>query len=62
MFLSQEMDINLYQNYTKMYKCKILYKIRNIKQIIFSKYATNQSENNNIPEKPEKFTFAPIIT
>ena len=41
MFLSREMDINLYQNYTKTYKCNILYKIRSIKQIIFSKYATN---------------------
>ena len=31
----------LYQNYTKTYICKILYKIRSIKQIIFNKYATN---------------------
>ena len=27
--------------YTKTYICKILYKIRSIKQIIFNKYATN---------------------
>ena len=42
MFLSQEIDIKLWQNYTETYKCKILYKIFNIKQIfIFYKYATN---------------------
>ena len=39
--LSREIDIKLCQNYTKTYLCKILYKIRNIKQIIFNKYATN---------------------
>ena len=39
--LSREIDIKLCQNYTITYICKILYKIRNIKQIIFSKYATN---------------------
>ena len=32
---------NWYKKYTKTYICKILYKIRNIKQIIFNKYATN---------------------
>ena len=31
----------LCQNYTNTNICKILYKIRNIKQIIFNKYATN---------------------
>ena len=40
-FLSREIDIKLCQNYTKMYICKILYKIRSVKQIIFNKYATN---------------------
>ena len=41
MFLSREMDIKLYTNYTKTYICKMLYKIRSIKQIIFNKYAIN---------------------
>ena len=43
MFLFREIDLelDLKQNYTKTYICKILYKIRNIKQIIFNKYATN---------------------
>ena len=41
MFLSREIDIKLCQNYTKTYQCKILCKIRSIKQIIFNKYATN---------------------
>ena len=41
MFLSQKIDVKLCQNYTKTYKCKILCKIRNIKQIMFNKYSTN---------------------
>ena len=41
MFLSREIDIKRFQNYTKTYICKILHKIRSIKQIIFNKYATN---------------------
>ena len=41
MFLSQKIDVKLGQNYTKTYKCKILCKIRSIKQIIFNKYPTN---------------------
>ena len=38
MFLSREIDI---KNIPKRIYVKILYKIRNIKQIIFNKYATN---------------------
>ena len=41
MFLSRGIDIKLFQNYTKTYICKILYRISSIKQIIFNKYATN---------------------
>ena len=41
MFLSQEIDIKLCQNYTKTYIYEIWYKISSIKQIIFNKYATN---------------------
>ena len=41
MFLSREINIKLFQNYTKTYICKILYKSCSIKQIIFNKYATN---------------------
>ena len=41
MFLSREIDIKLCQNDTETYVCKILYKIRNIEQIIFNKYTTN---------------------
>ena len=41
MFLSREVNIKLCQNYTKMYICKMLYKICSIRQIIFIKYATN---------------------
>ena len=39
MFLSREIDIKLCQNYTKTYM--YLYNSCSIKQIIFSKYATN---------------------
>ena len=39
-FLSLEIDIKLCQNYTKTFKCKILFKICSIKQIIFNKYST----------------------
>ena len=46
MFLSQEIDIKLYQNYTKTYIYKILHKSCSIQQI------RNQSENQDIPEKP----------
>jgi len=41
MFLSREIDIKLYKIYTKTYKCKMLYKIRSIKQIKFNKHAIN---------------------
>ena len=41
MFLSWEIYIKLSENYTKTYICKILFKIGNIKQIIFNKYASN---------------------
>ena len=41
MFLSREIDIKRFKNYTKTYICKILHKIRSIKQIILNKYATN---------------------
>jgi len=41
MFLYREIDVKRCQNYTKTCVCKILYKIRNIKQIIFNKYKTN---------------------
>ena len=46
MFLSREIHI-----YT------ILYKIRRIKQIP----RINQSENDDIPNKPENLRFAPVI-
>ena len=39
--LYREIDVKRCQNYTKTCVCKILYKIRNIKQIIFNKYETN---------------------
>ena len=39
--MPREIDIKLCQNYTKTYIFKILYKNRNIIQIIFNKYATN---------------------
>ena len=39
MFLSRQIDIKLYQKYTKKDKCQILYKICSIKQIIFNNYA-----------------------
>ena len=42
MFLSRDIDIKLCQNYAKTFICNnIVYKICNIKQIIFNKYATN---------------------
>ena len=41
MSLFREIDMKLCKDYTKTYKRKILYKIPNIKQIIFNKYATN---------------------
>ncbi len=56
MFLSPEIDIKLSQSYTKTYICKILYKIRSIKQVIF-----NKSENNDVPEELEKLKFATFI-
>ena len=58
MFLSREIDIKLSQNYTKTYLCKILYKICNIKHI---QQIRNQSENDDIPEEPEKLRFASVI-
>ena len=45
MFLSREICIKPYQNYTKIH----------IQQIC------NQSENDFIPQKPENLKFAPII-
>ena len=41
MFLSQEINIKLCQNYTKTHSYKIWYKILSLKQIIFSKCTTN---------------------
>ena len=41
MFLSREIDMKLCRNYTNTFICKVLYKFRNIKQIILNKYATN---------------------
>ena len=59
MFLSREIDIKLCQIYTKIHIYAILYKSCNIKQIIFNK--RNQSENDDIPQKPENLRFAPVI-
>jgi len=59
MFLSQEIDIKLCQNYTKTDICQILYKSCSIKHHI--QQVRNQSENNDTPEEPEKFKFAPIL-
>ena len=59
MFLSRDIDIKLCQNYTKTDICQILYKSCNIKQIIFNK--RNQSENDDIPQKPENLRFAPVL-
>ena len=42
MSLFREIDMKLCKDYTKTYKCKILYEIPNIKQIIFNKYPTNR--------------------
>jgi len=56
MFLSREIDIQLSQNYTKTYLCKILYKIYSIKYI---QEIRIQSENNDIPKEPEKLKFPP---
>ena len=39
--LSQEIDVELCQIYTKIHGYEILYKSFSIKQIIFNKYATN---------------------
>ena len=61
MFLCREIDVRQCQIYTKMYKYKIVFKIRRFKQIIFSKYARNKSENDDILEEPEKLMFAPIL-
>jgi len=41
LFLSREIDIKLYQNYTKTDICQILYKSCRAKQIIFNNYETN---------------------
>ena len=41
MFLSREIDIKLCQNYCKTYMYKTWYNRLGLKQIIFSKYATN---------------------
>ena len=60
MFLSPELDINLCQNYTKTNICKIWYKIRSNKTNHIQQIR-NQSENNDIPEEPEKLEFDPII-
>ena len=42
MFLSREINIELCQIYTKIHVYTILYRNSRFKQIIFSKYATNQ--------------------
>ena len=50
MFLSQETDLQLCQIYTKINIYTILYKSSGFKKIKFSR--CNQSENDDIPEKP----------
>ena len=58
MFLSREIDLKLCQNFTKTYICTISIRFvvtDHIQQI------RNQSENNDTPEKPEKFKFSPIL-
>ena len=59
MLLTREIDIKLCQIYTKIHIHAILYKSCNIKQIRFNK--RNQSENDDIPQKPENLRFAPVI-
>ena len=59
MFLSREIDKKRRQLYTKFHIYTILYKSCSFKQII--KQLRNQSENNDIPEKPENLRFAPVI-
>ena len=59
MFLSREIDIKLCQIYTKIHIYAILYKSCSIKQIIFNK--RSQSENDDIPQKPENLRFAPVL-
>ena len=61
MFLSQEIDIKLCQNYTKSYIYDISYKIRSIKQTIFNKYATNLKTTISYRIEPENLRFAPVI-
>ena len=52
MFLSREIDLKLCQNYTKTYICTI-----SIRFVVTDRIQQirNQSENNDTPEKPEKF-------
>ena len=52
MFLSQEIDIKLCQNYTKTYVYQISYTSCSIKQTKFNNYATNL--------KTEILRFQPI--
>ena len=47
MFMSQEIDIKLCQNYTKSYSYEILYKIRSIKQTIFNNYWSRDTRDND---------------
>ena len=60
MFLSREIDIKLCPTYTKIHICAILYKSSRFKQIIFNQIR-NQSENDDIPQKPENLRFAHVI-
>ena len=60
MFLSREIDIKLKKNFTTSQKQKILYKIRKY-QTDHIQQLRNQSEKDDIPEKPEKLRFAPVI-
>jgi len=50
MFLSREINIKLGQIYTKIYIYSILYRNSSFKEIIHQIW--NQSENEDIPEKP----------
>ena len=49
--------MKLSQNYSKTYKCRILYKIGSIKQIIFSKYATNLKTTISQRRQTQVYSF-----
>ena len=51
-----EIDLKLCQIYTKIHRYAILYKSCSIKQNI--QQIRNQSENDDIPHKPENLRFA----